>query len=237
MFEQSVIENLRYYVYFLVDPRGDNVFYVGKGVGNRVFDHMASAIEDRDGSEKLDTIRDILNSNQSVKHFILRHGLSEDSAFEVEAALIDFVGINNLSNIQGGHYSEDYGIKTADEIIAMYKAEELDTNEPCMLININKLYKRDMTELDLYEATRKSWVVGKSREKVNYVIATYRGLTREVYKIQDWFPVTVEDKKKKQRWGFNGKIADADVRSALRYKSIKSFYKKGAANPIKYLNC
>jgi hypothetical protein len=39
MFSQAVIENLGYYVYYLKDPRDDKVFYLGKGVGNRLFNH------------------------------------------------------------------------------------------------------------------------------------------------------------------------------------------------------
>ena len=35
-FKQSVIEGLKYYVYALVDPRDNRIFYVGKGTGNRV---------------------------------------------------------------------------------------------------------------------------------------------------------------------------------------------------------
>ncbi len=234
MFTQAVIENLKYYVYYLQDPRDENIFYIGKGVGNRVFAHMESAIDTLDDSDKLDTIRDIIKSGNKVRHFILRHGLTEEDAFEVEAALIDFVGMSNLSNLQGGHYSSDFGIKTADEIIAMYKAETLSTTEPCMLININRLYDKKMTDLDLYEATRKSWVVGVRREKVKYAIATYRGLTREIYKVYDWYPSILNGKN---RWVFNGVVADESIRSALRYKSIKSIIKKGASNPIKYLNC
>ena len=32
---QEVIEELKYYVYKLIDPRNGNVFYVGKGIYNR----------------------------------------------------------------------------------------------------------------------------------------------------------------------------------------------------------
>lgn len=39
MFSTSIIEKLAYYVYCLIDPRDGNIFYVGKGVGNRVFHH------------------------------------------------------------------------------------------------------------------------------------------------------------------------------------------------------
>jgi len=234
MFSQAVIEKLGSYVYFLQDPRTDDVFYVGKGVGNRVFDHLNCAIETDGETEKLEIIREIVASGHNVKHFILRHGLTEQIAFEIEASLIDFVGMKNLSNIQGGHYSSDYGLKTTDEILAIYEAEELSTTEPLILININRLYHRDMTEVELYDATRKSWVVGSRKEKAKYAIATYRGLTREVYKIEEWFPVEVREKK---RWGFNGSKANKEIRDKLRYKSIASFFSKGAANPIKYLNC
>ena len=221
MFTQATIESLQYYVYFLQDPRDNNVFYVGKGVGNRVFNHVEVALAEDLISDKLDVIRDIANSGYKVKHYILRHGLSEQEAFEIEAALIDFVGVNNLSNLQGGHYSSDYGIKTSDEIIAMYRSEDLLTNEPIMLININRLYDRKMTDVELYDATRKSWVVGIRREKVRYVIATYRGLTREIYKVHDWYPSMLNGKN---RWAFNGDVANENIRSLLRYKSIKHFY-------------
>jgi hypothetical protein len=234
MFSQSVIEKLDYYVYYLQDPRTDEVFYVGKGNGNRVFDHMDCAIKFAGVTEKLDTIRSIISSGLKPKHFILRHGLSEQTAFEIEAALIDFIGMKNLSNLQGGHYSNDFGIKTSEEISAIYEAEELSTDIPSLLININKLYRREMTEEELYDATRKSWVLSNRKDKAQYAIATYRGLTREIYKIEEWFPVEVNGKL---RYGFNGRIAEKDVRESIRYRSVASFFSKGAANPIKYLNC
>lgn len=230
MFSQAVIEKLEFYVYFLQDPRNDEIFYVGKGKGNRVFDHMECAIDTNDETEKIDKIRDIINSGNKVKHFILRHGMSEAVSFEVEAAVIDFVGVNNLSNLQSGYYSNDFGIQMADEISAMYEAQELNTNEPILLININKLYRRDMSDNELYDATRESWVLGSKREKVVYVVATYRGLTREIYKINDWYPVG-------KRWGFNGTKANESISKELRYKSVSSFFAKGAANPVRYLNC
>ena len=163
MFSQAVIEQLDHYVYFLQDPRSNKVFYVGKGIENRVFNHIDCAIEADSETEKLEIIREIKESGNNVKRFILRHGLTEKAAFEVEASLIDFVGMNSLSNIQGGHYSADYGLKTVEEISAIYEAEELSTNEPIMLININRLYFREMTENELYDATRKAWVLGKER--------------------------------------------------------------------------
>jgi hypothetical protein len=45
MFSQKVQEELGYYVYCLVDPRDKKIFYVGKGVENRVFAHVNDALE------------------------------------------------------------------------------------------------------------------------------------------------------------------------------------------------
>lgn len=231
MFSQSVIEQIGFYVYFLRDPQKKEVFYIGKGIGNRVFDHVACAIAEPAESEKFDRIRAIESSGNSVQHFILRHGLAnEQIAFEIEAAIIDFVGIANLSNLHNGHYSTDFGIKTSEEVNAMYLAPVFSTNEPVMLININKLFDREMTASEIYDATRKAWVVGERRNKAKYAIATYRGLTREVYKINDWYQI-------ENRWGFNGQLADETVRANFRYKSVKEIMVRGAANPIRYFNC
>jgi uncharacterized protein len=230
VFAQSVIEQLGYYVYFLRDPSNKEVFYIGKGVGNRVFDHVACALSEVNESDKIDRIRAIRKSGKSVEHFVLRHGLTQHCAFEVEAAVIDFVGIPNLSNVQSGHYSTDFGIKNTEEVIAMYSAPPFATDKPVLLININKLFDREMTEAEIYDATRQSWVVGTRRNKAKYAVATYRGLTREVYVINDWYQVG-------DRWGFNGVRADEAIRTSLRYKSVAGLSKRGAANPIRYFNC
>ncbi len=236
MFTQSVVERLDYYVYFLQDPRTNRVFYIGKGIGNRIYDHLNCAVETEVLSVKLDTIREIRSAGKEVIHYVVRHGLSEEAAFEVEAALIDFVGIEGLSNIQGGHHSGDFGIKRAEEISAMYDAEPFSTNESVLLINLNRLFNRRMSPNELYEATRKAWVIGPRRENARYAIATYRGLTREVYKINFWFPIN-EETKPSRRWGFDGELAEPKIREELSYKSIQGLFERGAANPIRYINC
>ena len=63
-FSQRSIESLAYYVYALVDPRDNRIFYIGKGKGNRIFQHAKDALDDNDQSLKLDIIRSILREGK-----------------------------------------------------------------------------------------------------------------------------------------------------------------------------
>lgn len=230
-FPQLAIEQLGHYVYFLRDPRNNEIFYIGKGSKNRIFDHIQCALNDTP-SEKLDRIREIQKSGKSVEHFVLRHGLkTESDAFEIEAATIDLIGFQNLTNLQRGHGATDFGIKSTAEIIAMYSAQQLETDLPVMVFNINQRFRREMTSDEIYQATRYKWRVGQKRNKAKYAIAVYRGITREVYVIEDW----AQDGD--NLWSFNGSLAGEDIRRKLQHKSVSSLFPPGAQNPVRYLNC
>ena len=67
-FNQSVIDKLNYYVYCLVDPRNNRIFYIGKGHGNRVFQHALCAMTSTDETLKLQTIREIIQDGREVNN-------------------------------------------------------------------------------------------------------------------------------------------------------------------------
>ena len=96
-FSQRTKEKLGYYVYALVDPRHNEIFYVGKAsANNRAFDHLKS---NKSESKKQSRINEIRNSGYEPQVEILRYGLAtEKIALEVEAAVIDSIGLENLTN-------------------------------------------------------------------------------------------------------------------------------------------
>jgi hypothetical protein len=141
LFKPHVAEKLEAYVYALIDPRTDLPFYIGKGRDNRVFSHAACALEAPNASDKYDTITEIMNSGMKVKHLILRHGMTDQTALDVESALIDFCTVIHqpITNIASGHGASTFGAMTADEVIRKYEAAPLSEIERgFVLININK---------------------------------------------------------------------------------------------------
>ncbi len=58
--------------------------------------------------------------------------------------------------------------------------------ENVLLLNISQSYKADITENELYEATRGIWRVGNRAKTIKYAVAVADGVIREVYEIESW---------------------------------------------------
>jgi hypothetical protein len=228
---QPAIEKLKYYVYRLVDPRSNEIFYIGKGEGNRILDHVngASKITNKSlMSNKQSQILEINNAGLQVKYEIVRHGLTEEQALLIESVLIDFIGQEKLKNEVRGHYSNENGLMSLQEIINKYAAPKINIKHRCILININKKFKLDMSEEEIYKATKQSWIIGKKREQVEVVLATYKGIIRGVYLIDDWYAID-------KRWGFNKVDTPVEIKEFYMNHSVDHLINKGNQNPIKYL--
>lgn len=233
-------ERIGSYVYMLIDPRDNKIFYVGEGQGNRVFDHEQEAIDSPKESDKLNQIRDIHNAGLEVKKYIVRHGLhnkksmsGKDVAFEIESTLIDllsygqFKQIDSLSNIVAGHHEFDRGIKTVDEIEALYDCKPIERfAHRVMTININKTYNANP---NIYEATRKSWKVdGKKAQRIEYVLSEYQGVVRAIFRPTEWHEVD------NGRWEFIGEeVRDEAIVNMYLNREVPE-KAKGMANPIRY---
>lgn len=192
-FPDGVAEHLKWYVYRLIDPRNGDTFYVGKGQGDRVFEHARGLdVVERDEllPAKLERIRRIRAAGLEVGHVIHRHGLaSQNVAYQVEAAVID--AYPGLTNQVSGHGSGDFGSRHVEEIISEYAGEEFQVEEDLMLISIGvTYYQLD----DPYDAVRFAWKVSQSRaERCNLVLARHRGLVVGAYRPTKWLPATREN--------------------------------------------
>jgi hypothetical protein len=235
-FTEEVAKQLKWYVYRLIDPRNGETFYIGKGKGNRVFSHIhtAAGLEGDEVDNKIKRIHAIQLSGFEVAHVIHRHGMSEETAFEVEAALID--AYPGITNIVSGVGASDFGAMHATEIIRRYSAEPAVFLHKALLINVN----RSSEETSLYEAVRYAWKVSKSKaERADVILAIVRGLIVGAFVADAWVDATTVNFPGRDNWpgrlGFIGHEAPKEPQNLYVGKRVPDEYrKKGASNPIKY---
>lgn len=92
-----------YYVYLLVDPRDQVVFYVGKGQGNRIDQHEKDAISKAGlNREKESKIREIMESGYNVIKIIVKTFQKEQEAYDFEEEQVIIYGLENLTNMKAG---------------------------------------------------------------------------------------------------------------------------------------
>ncbi|MEG6551815.1 hypothetical protein V6C53_16425 [Desulfocurvibacter africanus] len=250
-FPPEVAEKLKCYVYRLIDPRNGETFYVGRGQGDRIFEHVRAALnvngvtllEDAGEDVKFERIRQIDAEGFDVHHVIHCHGLSEEQAKAVESALIDVYP--GLTNKQLGAGSVEFGPKHVNQIIVKYAAEEAVFDDSCnyMLININKSIGN---RPNVYECVRHAWGVERSRaEGSDYVLAVAWGIIRGVYVAERWLEATVENfpeqgaswnKEGKLNLGFEGKMANQTIWDSFVGKRVNLWRKRGAQYSVRYVD-
>lgn len=241
MFDEITSSKLGFYVYALVNPITGKVFYIGKGIANRVFAHVEEVLNLKEipYSIKQSEINELLKLNKKIEHYILRHGLTEKEAFLIESVLIDYNNtlINKLTNEVNGHSSAFWGIKSTDELIRQYNAPKLDElSDPVVIININRKYKDTKSKaISVYEATKQAWVISGSKiQNIKYALAEFQGIIIAVYEITKWYQILTEENKTKVRRGFDGIEAPEEIKQKYFHKSIAHYKKQGAANPIRF---
>lgn len=257
--EKSLIALGDFYVYGLIDPRNHKIFYIGKGSGNRVFEHEKEMGSDSSKENlKLDTIAEIRQADLEVEKIIIHSGLTESEAFAAEAALINafnYLEANQLVNKVSGHHASE--ALRAEEFEKIYGAIELrvsDIKHKILVIKINRLYHRGINKDELYDTVRGIWKASLKRvREVEYVFGVYNSLIVAVYKPTDWFVckdakgrLPRQDgelaKEKENRVFFVDEAFERDdpmdeCAQFYLHKSISGLKaNQGAQNPITYLD-
>ncbi|MCY7287608.1 MAG: hypothetical protein LH624_05010, partial [Cryobacterium sp.] len=203
-------------------------------------------LTDSSETAKVARIREIREAGFEPGVEILAFGLDETTAFKVEAAAIDLVGFDNLTNLVVGHGAKRFGRMGIDEVHGKLSSKPIEAfDDDCVLIRINDSYAdtAKQTAMDLYDATRGTWRVSlASANRARYALAVYGGTVREVYKVAAWlqsestmYSDASRDNESNGRYEFVGRVAPPEVRARYRWKSVAHLFARGAANPIMYV--
>lgn len=240
------------YVYALVDPTDDSVFYVGLAGGieakgnNRPDCHLIETSQQIKHGKLLKgknkRIAEMWSNDLNPKLLIVRRNLGRDEAIHVEAALIDLLNhINHgkqhlkLTNDQRGHGTKSHSIITEENRAALLveKVQSISDIRNVWLFPIKNGLKDHGAA---YEAIRGDWRISqKYRGAKDYAIGLEAGISRIVVKINKWSETGIRDGSKQS---FEGSaIHEEDVGYQLFEKDFSSivknmgYWKQG--NPIK----
>lgn len=97
---------MHFYVYQLIDPRNNKVFYVGKGCKNRMYEHVNNVrkgrIPNHSNTKLGNKIKKILSLGLKVKYKKVLITENEQEAYNKERAIISKIGLENLCNLTEG---------------------------------------------------------------------------------------------------------------------------------------
>ena len=232
----SVLNNgeHRFYVYCLTDLKKDKILYIGKGCGNRIFEHEQAA-RSQDGDIDVPA-RKAIAKCKKLGRYIISYHLTEAEAQTAETTLIHFV-----KSVLGKKLKN----KSAGCGAGGIRAEALDDRfkfTPCPLDNLNPdglvlaVKIQDALDLDtdeeadyrfdnqddanLKSRTLGNWVIGKdAASKVKYIIGIHTGLQNAVvsaYEV-DGFETLEETKngRKQTRYRFRTTSRSEEVLAKL----------------------
>ncbi len=246
--ESTLSDALGHYVYLLIDPRNGEVFYVGKGVRGRCFEHNYA----EEGARKAARFAEINAAGLEVKVDIIRHGMaSKEEAFLVETAVIDVYGIENLTNKVRGHGATDFGRESLAALAARYAPEEAVILHRVVFVKLADTYRKGMSAEGLYESARGVWNLSVEYAKdYGYVLALWEGLVVEVYQVARWQPANPSHYPTRiprdllpshfiprpgvQCTEFEGAVAAEEIRKHYLGKSVRKQFDVGGQANCKY---
>lgn len=237
--DQSGLTN-NYYVYLLYDTQTREIFYVGKGKGKRFLNHLEQAQKNGDKTVESKKCQKIQQIGQ--KRFgcsILRRNLSQNEAYNVEAATIDLLRAKNYANIkkdilnvQSGHGYMTKGLIDIKKFIIMEKKYVQLIRSECLLC-LNIKHEDIINSSSLLQIVRnKRWKVKEEEaKKATYTVIECENVAIAIFKSDCW-----KSNPDGKTCMFNGKKTNFPQSTLDRLESHKLPKRKQGTPQARYIN-
>jgi len=173
----------RYYVYVYSDPETHKPFYVGKGTRDRVWSHLNFK---RAITAKQKKIKSILDKGLRPIVELVQWDLTQDEAFKVEAAFIQYFGVENLCNEQDGNGTPKIHADFLEYLERSGKLRTKKRGRRVLFLNVSDFYYPGISRFQLYDAARGNLHVREcDRDLIEndcrLVLAVHQGIVIDVY--------------------------------------------------------
>lgn len=109
----------KFYVYELIDPRDQKVFYIGKGSFKRMYDHVNAVKNHKIPNSKnillYNKINELLQLNIQPKYNKIFETDDENAAYEFEIQKIHSIGLTNLCNLCSRNFHQKSGFNISEK--------------------------------------------------------------------------------------------------------------------------
>jgi len=197
-FNAMVSARLAAYVYALADPREngalkDRIFYIGKGNGNRCFNHAKIEMGGEplnEGEHKLAKIREIRSAGNKVEVLIVHHGLTDPEAHALETVLIPLLGDTNKvagHGDRGSWLTENQVKEIHDRPIERGDIDLLRRNVLFVSLNQQDTIKllKEGVEDEVAQATLGNWNLNvRDSRRVDCVVGVKNSLILSIFETE-----------------------------------------------------
>jgi len=235
--EEISEERLNPYIYILRDPRDGKVFYVGRGQGTRVLDHLGEALAALDAgrleglSAKNRRILEIWSAGEMVDWQIVARRLADEQQAELaEAAVMAALEASQNGpalNQQAGMHAADHGPVLREELDA-FRAQPVNPCKAYGAVFVFPVHRAIEGGREPYDATRCCWYVAERWRGENQSVAVglVRGRSVGAWNIEQWHGPNEDGK-----YWFEGTALDSEDLANKRWTTIidaaRGFFQRG----------
>lgn len=157
----TVMEDSKFYVYYLIDPRTEVPFYVGKGTGSRCYTHLSENTNTCRNKRLYGHIKKMRKRGIEPKAVKIKKNLTEEAAYELEAQEI-----------------KKYGRIAFDEGGILFNIMEGGSGPPTLFGEDNGFYGRTHTEETRLIISQANKGRKRSEEHRRIISETHKGVQK-----------------------------------------------------------